>query len=141
MEWGSPLALMQLSKSAPGDTTASDPPLLRMRSQCPIGDVLYSLRCDWRTQLRRSLYQIPSRDCGIGYFHKLRANDKKESSADSVLADNQPGSDADPHEFEFPAVPLDWSGVNSVHELSNNPGQFQAFKGRSIPVPDCLDGR
>src|SRR5471030_3036505 len=110
----------------------SQPPLVRIHSQCLTGDVFGSLRCDCRQQLEMALAMIAEQHAGvlvyeqqegrgIGLMAKLKAYELQDSGLDTVEANERLGFKADQREFALPAEILKALGVAKVRLLSNNP--------------------
>lgn len=127
-----------------GDMT-SQPPLVRIHSQCLTGDVFGSLRCDCRQQLEMALSMIASAGAGvliyeqqegrgIGLMAKLRAYELQDSGLDTVEANEKLGFKADHREFALPAEILKQLGLRQVRLLSNNPDKVAALESSGIKV-------
>ena len=124
---------------------ASQPPLVRIHSQCLTGDVFGSLRCDCRQQLEMALSMIASAGAGvlvyeqqegrgIGLMAKLRAYELQDSGLDTVEANEKLGFKADQREFALPAEILKQLGLAQVRLLSNNPDKVAALESSGIKV-------
>src|SRR5438045_470099 len=127
----------------------SDPPLLRIHSQCLTGDVFHSLRCDCRLQLELALNLIAEEarglliyehqeGRGIGLLNKLRAYELQDHGADTVEANERLGFKADLRSYEMPADILKYLGVSRVRLLSNNPEKIAALEGSGIEVVERI---
>src|SRR5262249_59939230 len=103
----------------------SQPPLVRIHSQCLTGDVFHSLRCDCRQQLELALQLIAEEGAGIllyeqkegrgiGLIPKLQAYELQDQGLDTVEANERLGFKADQREFELPAAVLHAMGVDEV---------------------------
>jgi GTP cyclohydrolase II len=125
----------------------SQPPLVRIHSQCLTGDVFGSLRCDCRQQLEMALSMIAQEGLGIliyeqqegrgiGLMPKLQAYELQDSGLDTVEANERLGFKADHREFELPAEILKSLGVNQVRLLSNNPEKVAALERAGITVTE-----
>ena len=123
-----------------GDVAAgSEPPLVRIHSQCLTGDVFHSLRCDCRSQLELSLNLIAEEGRGlliyehqegrgIGLLNKLRAYELQDGGADTVEANERLGFEADLRDFK----------IKSVRLLSNNPEKIAALENAGIRVAERI---
>ncbi len=125
----------------------SQPPLLRIHSQCLTGDVFGSLRCDCRQQLEMALAMIAEQGAGIiiyelqegrgiGLMPKLQAYELQDSGLDTVEANERLGFKADQREFGLPAAMLKALGVSEVKLLSNNPYKVAALERGGIKVTE-----
>lgn len=123
----------------------SNPPLVRIHSQCLTGDVFGSLRCDCQQQLEMALAMIAEQGAGvlvyeqqegrgIGLMAKLQAYELQDSGLDTVEANERLGFKADHREFALPAEVLRAIGVYQVRLLSNNPDKVAALENAGIRV-------
>jgi len=123
----------------------SQPPLVRIHSQCLTGDVFHSLRCDCRQQLELALQLIAQAGAGIllyeqkegrgiGLIAKLQAYELQDQGLDTVEANERLGFKADHREFELPAAVLHAMGVDEVRLISNNPQKVAALSSAGIRV-------
>lgn len=123
----------------------SEPPLVRVHSQCLTGDVFHSLRCDCRQQLELSLSMIASEGRGIliyeqqegrgiGLMAKLQAYELQDAGLDTVEANERLGFKNDYREFTLPAEILKALRVNQVRLLSNNPEKVEALERAGVQV-------
>jgi GTP cyclohydrolase II len=127
----------------------SNPPLVRIHSQCLTGDVFHSLRCDCRQQLELALGKIAEAGAGIllyeqqegrgiGLMAKLQAYELQDQGLDTVEANERLGFKADHREFTLPAEILKVLGVSSVRLLSNNPDKVAALEKGGIVVTERI---
>jgi len=123
----------------------SEPPLVRIHSQCLTGDVFASLRCDCRQQLEMALAMIAENKAGvliyeqqegrgIGLMAKLQAYELQDGGLDTVEANEKLGFKADHREFTLPAEMFKALGIKSVRLLSNNPDKIAALERAGIKV-------
>jgi GTP cyclohydrolase II len=123
----------------------SQPPLVRIHSQCLTGDVFHSLRCDCRQQLELALKMIADAGSGIliyeqkegrgiGLIAKLRAYELQDQGLDTVEANERLGFKADHREFDLPAAVLRAMNVHQVRLISNNPQKVAALEKAGIRV-------
>lgn len=123
----------------------SQPPLVRVHSQCLTGDVFHSLRCDCRQQLELALQMIADAGAGIllyeqkegrgiGLIAKLQAYELQDQGLDTVEANEKLGFRADHREFALPAAILRTMGVSAVRLISNNPQKVAALEASGISV-------
>jgi GTP cyclohydrolase II len=127
----------------------SNPPLVRIHSQCLTGDVFHSLRCDCRLQLELALRKIAEAGAGIlvyeqqegrgiGLMAKLRAYELQDQGLDTVEANLRLGYQADCREFETPAAILRAMGVTAVRLITNNPDKVAALEAAGIRVTERI---
>jgi GTP cyclohydrolase II len=130
-------------------SSAGEPPLVRIHSECLTGDVFHSLRCDCRSQLELSLNLIAEEGRGlliyehqegrgIGLLNKLRAYELQDGGADTVEANESLGFEADLRNYEMPAEILRYFKVKSVRLLSNNPDKIAALGHAGIQVAERI---
>ncbi|HET8635694.1 MAG TPA: GTP cyclohydrolase II [Acidobacteriaceae bacterium] len=123
----------------------SQPPIVRIHSQCLTGDVFHSLRCDCRQQLELALEKISEEGSGIllyeqqegrgiGLMAKLKAYELQDQGLDTVEANIELGFKADCREFELPAAVLKLMGVGAVRLITNNPEKVAALEAAGISV-------
>jgi GTP cyclohydrolase II len=132
-----------------GDVTTTEPPIVRIHSQCLTGDVFHSLRCDCRQQLELALAAI--RDAGrgiliyenqegrgIGLMAKLQAYELQDQGLDTIEANLTLGFKADCRQYELPAAILKLLGVPSVRLITNNPEKVDALESAGITVAERI---
>jgi GTP cyclohydrolase II len=123
----------------------TQPPLVRIHSQCLTGDVLGSLRCDCRLQLELALKKISEAGAGIllyerqegrgiGLMAKLKAYELQDEGMDTVEANEELGFAADCRAYELPAAVLNRLGVQKVRLMTNNPEKVEALQSAGIEV-------
>jgi GTP cyclohydrolase II len=123
----------------------SQPPLVRIHSQCLTGDVFGSVRCDCRQQLEMALSLIARAGAGvliydqqegrgIGLMAKLQAYQLQDQGRDTVQANEDLGFKADHRGFQLPAEVLKSLGLKAVRLLSNNPQKVAALESAGIKV-------
>src|SRR5438445_5511271 len=123
----------------------TEPPLVRVHSQCLTGDVFGSLRCDCRQQLEMALSMIAQAGAGvliyeqqegrgIGLMAKLKAYALQDQGMDTVQANEHLGFKADHRGFELPAQILVALGVKQLRLLSNNPEKVAAVEAAGVKV-------
>ncbi len=127
----------------------SNPPIIRIHSQCLTGDVFGSLRCDCRLQLELALKAIGDAGAGIllyeekegrgiGLMAKLKAYELQDAGLDTVEANVALGFRADCREFELPAEVLKDLGVTEVRLMTNNPEKVEALESAGIRVVERI---
>jgi GTP cyclohydrolase II len=127
-----------------GDVS-TEPPIVRIHSQCLTGDVFGSLRCDCRLQLELALRTIAEAGAGIllyeqqegrgiGLMPKLQAYGLQDKGLDTVEANEHLGFKADCREFELPAEVLKLMGISQVRLMTNNPDKVAALETAGIRV-------
>ena len=127
----------------------SEPPIVRIHSQCLTGDVFHSLRCDCRLQLELALKTITEagrgillyeqqEGRGIGLMAKLRAYELQDHGRDTIEANLELGFKADCRHFELPAEMLRMLGVKAVRLMTNNPEKVEALVAAGIEVVERI---
>ncbi len=123
----------------------SNPPLVRIHSQCLTGDVFGSLRCDCRLQLELALTKITEAGAGIllyeqqegrgiGLMAKLKAYQLQDQGRDTVEANEELGFAADCRDYELPGAALKLMGVTKVRLITNNPEKVAALESAGVEV-------
>jgi GTP cyclohydrolase II len=123
----------------------SQPPLVRIHSQCLTGDVFGSYRCDCRAQLELAFKRISEQGRGIiiyedqegrgiGLMAKLQAYELQDGGLDTVQANLKLGFKPDCREYNLPAAILNALGVKQVVLMSNNPEKIAALERAGIKV-------
>jgi GTP cyclohydrolase II len=132
-----------------GDIATTEPPIVRIHSQCLTGDVFHSLRCDCRQQLELALAIIADagrgillyenqEGRGIGLMAKLQAYELQDQGLDTIEANLELGFKADCREYELPGAILQLLGVDSVRLITNNPEKVSALEAAGITVAERI---
>ena len=127
----------------------TEPPIVRIHSQCLTGDVFHSLRCDCRQQLELALGTISKAGAGIllyeqqegrgiGLMAKLRAYELQDKGRDTIEANLELGYKADCRVFELPAEILKHLNVLAVRLMTNNPEKVEALEEAGISVVERI---
>jgi GTP cyclohydrolase II len=120
-------------------------PLLRIHSQCFTGEILGSLRCDCRDQLKMAMQAIAKEGRGlviyeyqegrgIGLMAKLEAYELQDAGLDTVEANHALGFKADCRDFSLSAAIVRDLGIKKVRLLSNNPRKCRALTENGVEV-------
>ena len=127
----------------------SNPPLIRLHSECLTGDAFGSLRCDCGQQLQTSLQRISQEGAGIllylrqegrgiGLGNKIRAYALQDQGLDTVDANLKLGFPADGRHYDVAAAILTDLGIQSVRMATNNPSKREALQKLGINVEEQL---
>ncbi len=127
----------------------TEPPIVRIHSQCLTGDVFHSLRCDCRQQLELALGLISEAGSGIllyeqqegrgiGLMAKLRAYELQDQGRDTIEANLELGYKADCRHYELPAEILRQLGLTAVRLITNNPEKVEALELAGITVTERI---
>ncbi len=127
----------------------SEPPIIRVHSQCLTGDVFHSLRCDCRLQLELALKTITEAGSGIllyeqqegrgiGLMAKLKAYELQDRGRDTVEANVELGYKPDCRQFDLPAEILKLLGIHAVRLITNNPEKVEALESAGIQVVERI---
>ena len=128
-----------------GDLTSNKPILARIHSQCITGESLFSLRCDCRFQLTKSLQQIAKNGSGaifylqqegrgIGLSNKIRAYKLQDEGLDTVEANHQLGFHEDERNYEIVASMAKHLQIKSVDLMTNNPKKIDALGKMGLTI-------
>ncbi|HUP92649.1 MAG TPA: GTP cyclohydrolase II [Solimonas sp.] len=128
-----------------GDLGGSQPPLVRIHSECLTGDALFSLRCDCGAQLEAALAKIAEagrgavlylrqEGRGIGLGNKIRAYALQDQGADTVEANHQLGFPADTRDYGLAIAMLHQLGLKRIRLMTNNPRKLDALEKAGIVV-------
>ena len=127
-----------------GDIT-TEPPLIRLHSECLTGDVLGSFRCDCGEQLQLALQRIAEEGRGIlvylrqegrgiGLANKIRAYSLQDQGMDTVEANQCLGFPADQRSYDVAAAMLRDQGITTVRLMTNNPQKVEELEASNIQV-------
>ncbi len=120
-------------------------PLVRVHSCCYTGDLLGSLSCDCRDQLRGALrlmhksgggilVYLMQEGRGIGLINKLRAYDLQANGLDTVEANEFLGFDDEERAFAPAAAILKALKVKTINLISNNPKKAKELEVEGIKI-------
>lgn len=125
------------------------PILTRIHSQCLTGDTLFSIKCDCRGQLQKSLRIIARKKQGIiiylnqegrgiGLSNKIKAYALQQTGLDTVEANHALGLPADIRDYQIAAEILNDLGVYKIILLTNNPNKIEQLKSYGISIVDSV---
>jgi len=127
-------------------TTAAEPVLVRVHSECLTGDVFGSRRCDCGEQLQAALARIGDagrgvvvylrghEGRGIGLSHKLRAYTLQDTGLDTVDANLAQGLPVDSRDYGVGAQILHDLGVTGIRLMTNNPAKYHGLAGHGLTI-------
>jgi len=119
--------------------------LVRIHSQCLIGEVFCSRRCDCGAQPRRALEMISAdghgalvyqlqEGRGIGLLNKVRAYALQDEGADTVEANERWGFPPDMRDYRQCSEILVELGISRARVMTNNPRKLLAIKDAGLKV-------
>ncbi|TRX93472.1 hypothetical protein FHL15_005747 [Xylaria flabelliformis] len=126
----------------------SNPPLVRIHSECYTGETAWSARCDCGEQLDEAarLMSLPSEEQGgiiiylrqegrgIGLGEKLKAYNLQDLGSDTVEANLLLRHPADARSYGLATAMLRDLGQHEVRLLTNNPDKIRAVEGPNREV-------
>ncbi|KAI1118593.1 GTP cyclohydrolase-2 [Nemania sp. NC0429] len=148
------VSLASPADASPASDSAgpSDPPLVRIHSECYTGETAWSARCDCGEQLEEAgrLMSLPSAKSGgiiiylrqegrgIGLGEKLKAYNLQDLGSDTVEANLILRHPADARSYGLATAMLLDLGQQEIKLLTNNPDKIRAVEGpnREIKVTE-----
>jgi len=132
-----------------GEVDGESDVLVRVHSECLIGDVFHSLRCDCGEQLESALAMIEEEGQGvllylaqegrgIGLLNKLKAYNLQDKGLDTVDANLELGLPVDLRDYGIGAQILSDLGLTSIRILTNNPKKIRGLEGYGLSVSDQI---
>lgn len=132
-----------------GDVVGKDSVLVRVHSECLVGDVFGSYRCDCGAQLHKALQIIKEagkgvlvymrqEGRGIGLINKLKACQLQDQGKDTVEANYALGFRADLRHYGIGAQILVDLGLKNLRILTNNPKKIVGIEGYGLRVVERL---
>ena len=132
-----------------GDVAGKDPVLVRVHSECLMGDVFGSCRCDCGAQLHKALQIIKEagkgvlvymrqEGRGIGLVNKLKACALQDQGKDTIEANHALGFRADLRHYGIGAQILVDLGLKNLRILTNNPRKIVGIEGYGLQVVERL---
>ncbi|GJN92031.1 hypothetical protein Rhopal_005059-T1 [Rhodotorula paludigena] len=125
----------------------TDPPLVRIHSECFTGETIGSQRCDCGEQLdeafrlitlagRGVVVYLRQEGRGIGLLEKMRAYNLQDLGHDTVTANLMLGHGADMRTYGIAGAILRDLGVagTGVRLLTNNPDKIKQIEGEGVHV-------
>ncbi|MEC8130632.1 MAG: GTP cyclohydrolase II [Pseudomonadota bacterium] len=130
-----------------GDIHGTEPPLVRLHSQCVTGDVLGSLKCDCGEQLEGALEMMAEAGSGvlvylaqegrdIGLLNKMRTYALQDSGLDTIDANHALGFEMDERYFLPACRILAELGVSHVRLITNNPDKIAQLEAGGLTIAE-----
>lgn len=124
--------------------SVSEPPLVRLHSECLTGDTSGSYRCDCGPQLQAGLAMVAQdggavlylrqEGRGIGLHEKLRSYVLQEHQFDTYDANLHLNHQPDERTYSQAAEILRAAGLTTIRLITNNPDKVTALKACGIDV-------
>jgi 3,4-dihydroxy 2-butanone 4-phosphate synthase/GTP cyclohydrolase II len=127
------------------DGDGSQPPLVRVHSECLTGEAFGSVQCECGPQLDAALdlvqheggavvYLRGQEGRGIGLIDKLRAYRLQEEGLDTLDANLALGLPVDAREYGAAAAILEDLGFPTVRLLTNNPDKITQLEAHGVTI-------
>lgn len=126
----------------------SQPPLVRIHSECITGDVFGSCKCDCGKQLEQSLALLAEEGGaliymrqegrGVGLANKIKAYSLQDEGYDTVEANEHLGLPVDNRNYAMAFQILKHLGLNQIRLLTNNPFKIAAMEHYGITVSERI---
>ncbi len=127
----------------------SDPPVVRLHSECLTGDVLGSLKCDCGPQLHAALsamadapwgvlLYLRQEGRGIGLVNKLRAYALQDQGYDTVDANLRLGFPVEARDFAIAGRMLALLNIPRIRLMTNNPEKVAQLEKEGVAVAERL---
>ena len=128
-----------------GEVKDQDNVLVRVHSECLTGEVLGSLKCDCREQLRFALSQVADEGCGvvlylrqegrgIGLSNKVKAYRLQADGHDTVDANRLLELPDDARQYDGARDMLRMLGIRSIRLMTNNPTKVSALASLGVDI-------
>lgn len=123
----------------------SEPPMVRIHSECFTGETIGSQRCDCGEQLdeafrlittagRGVVVYLRQEGRGIGLLEKMRAYNLQDMGHDTVTANLMLGHGADQRKYDVAGAILRDLSINRIRLLTNNPDKIEQIEKEGISV-------
>ena len=127
----------------------SNPPVVRLHSECLTGDVLGSLKCDCGPQLHAALHAMADAPWGvllylrqegrgIGLVNKLRAYALQDQGYDTVDANLRLGFPVEARDFAIAGRMLELLNIPRIRLMTNNPEKVARLEKEGVEVIERL---
>ncbi|MGO4107408.1 bifunctional 3,4-dihydroxy-2-butanone-4-phosphate synthase/GTP cyclohydrolase II [Paenibacillus sp. YAF4_2] len=128
-----------------GQIDPAKPVLVRVHSECLMGDVFHSRRCQCGSKLESALKQIDAEGVGVllymrqegranGLVNKLKMYASQDQGLGTADAKHRLGSPSDLRDYGIGAQILRELGVRKLRLLSNNPRKIKGLEGHGIEI-------
>ncbi|ELR67769.1 GTP cyclohydrolase II [Photobacterium marinum] len=126
----------------------SEPPLVRMHSECLTGDVFHSSRCDCGEQLDETINRMGAQGGvllylrqegrGIGLYNKIDAYELQSQGMNTYEANNHLGFGDDLRDFTEAALMLKALGLKEIRLITNNPKKINELEALGITIAEVV---
>ncbi|MFD2168846.1 3,4-dihydroxy-2-butanone-4-phosphate synthase [Tumebacillus lipolyticus] len=125
-----------------GKIDPQSPTLVRVRNECPIGDIFGSHSCKCQSQLHAALREIAEHGSGV-LLHLRQGANGANSLAQKVKGYQQASAEAakgavSTTDYGIGAQILRDLGVTKMRLLSNNPRKFVGLEGYGLTIEETI---